>query len=88
MIDERPEIECPDCDGNGWLPKRWGFNSRVQLTEETCEYCDGTGWRRVTDDEWNDMSADAYSDMCESEPPMSAAERDEVQRIRDSRWLK
>ena len=83
MIDERPEIECPECDGYGFIPPL------VRMGETTeCEHCAGTGWRQPTDDEWNDMSADAYSDMCESEPPMSAAERDEVQRIRDSRWLK
>ena len=34
-----PDIECPRCNGNGWLPKRWGFNSRVQLTEEDCPSC-------------------------------------------------
>ena len=74
-MGERPEIECRDCNGNGWRPRRWSFNSRVQLTEETCEHCHGYGWRLATDDEWNDLSEDAYSDMCEGEPPLSVDER-------------
>lgn len=73
-----PEIECRDCDGNGWLPRRWGFNSRVQLSEEDCPHCNGTGWRAPTDEEAADMAADAFSDMCEGEPPVSVQERYEA----------
>lgn len=74
-MPDTPEIECPDCDGNGWLPRRWAFNSRVQLTEEDCPACNGAGWRPMTDDERDDAAADAFSDMCEGEPPITMDER-------------
>ena len=45
------EIECTDCDGNGWTPKVWYFGLRPHKTEETCTVCAGTGWRAPTDDE-------------------------------------
>lgn len=68
------DIECTRCKGNGWLPRRWGFNSRVQLTEEDCPDCLGNGWRPMTQDEIDDAAADAFSDMCEGEPPISVSE--------------
>lgn len=64
MSDPR-EIECPDCDGEGY-PTASG---------PRCPACKGTGWRDETDDEANDRAADAYSDMCESEPPLTMRER-------------
>ena len=70
-----PDIECKRCDGNGWIPRHWGFNSRVQLTEEDCPDCAGHGWRPMTQDEIDDAAADAFSDMCEGEPPVSMQER-------------
>ena len=45
------DIECKRCVGNGWIPRRWGFNSRVQLTEEDCPDCCGHGWRSADVDE-------------------------------------
>lgn len=75
MTQNRPEIECPTCNGNGWRMARWGFNRRVQLSEEDCRECNATGWRPMTDEEWNDWSADRYSDMCEGEPPLSLDEQ-------------
>ena len=83
MIDDLPEIECPECEGLGFFPPL------VRMGETTeCEHCAGTGWRQMTDEEHADACADAYSDMCESEPPMSAAERAAMQAERDDRWLK
>ena len=81
------DIECKRCDGNGWIPRRWGFNSRVQLTEEDCPDCCGHGSRPMTQDEIDDAAADAFSDMCEGEPPIPMAERhqmaaDEKRRLR------
>lgn len=81
------DIECKRCDGNGWIPRRWGFNSRVQLTEEDCPDCCGHGWRPMTQDEIDDAAADAFSDMCEGAPPIPMAERhqmaaDEKRRLR------
>tara|TARA_B100000378_G_scaffold24922_1_gene19038 strand:+ start:2604 stop:2879 length:276 start_codon:yes stop_codon:yes gene_type:complete len=70
-----PDVECPRCHGNGWLPRRWAFNSRVQLTEEDCPDCAGHGWRPMTDEEIDDAAADAFSDMCEGEPPVTMAEQ-------------
>lgn len=67
------EIECHDCDG-------WGFIPPVKRMGETldCEHCNGTGWREETDEEAADRSADAYSDMCEGEPPLSMQEQYEA----------
>lgn len=70
-----PDVECKRCDGNSWLLKRWAFNSRVQLTEEDCPECCGHGWRPMTQDEMDDAASDAFSDMCEGEPPISMEER-------------
>ncbi|MEC9017667.1 MAG: hypothetical protein VYC29_07110 [Pseudomonadota bacterium] len=75
LNDFVPEVECTRCDGNGWLPRRWAFNSRVQLTEEDCPDCHGHGWRPMTQDEIDDAAADAFSDMCEGEPPVTMAEQ-------------
>ena len=86
MTYDLPEIECPACDGNGWLPRRWAFNSRVQLTEEDCTECNRTGWRTMTQDEADDAAADAFSDLCEGEPPMTAQERAGMQAKRDAQW--
>jgi DnaJ-class molecular chaperone len=73
-----PDTECTRCDGNGWLPRRWSFNSRVQLTEEDCPDCGGHGWRAMTPDEIDDAAADAFSNMCEGEPPVTMQERYEA----------
>jgi DnaJ-class molecular chaperone len=69
-----PDIECTDCDGNGFTMKRL---PRVGggLHEVNCETCGGHGWRPMTQDEIEDAAADAFSDMCEGEPPISADER-------------
>lgn len=69
-----PDVECPRCNGNGWLPRRWGFNSRVQLTEENCPDCCGHGWRPMTQDEIDD-AAEQQADDSMSEPPMSMDEQ-------------
>ena len=40
-----------------------------------CNACDGHGWRPMTVDEIDDAAADAFSDMCEGEPPITMQER-------------
>lgn len=69
-----PDIECPACNGNGWLPRRWGFNSRVQLTEEDCPECLGHGYRPMTQDEIDD-AAEQQAERDMSEPPVTMDEQ-------------
>jgi DnaJ-class molecular chaperone len=69
-MPDTPEIECPDCDGNGFIPphRRMGEFS-------DCTACNGTGWRPMTDEERDNAAADAFSDICEGEPPITMDER-------------
>jgi DnaJ-class molecular chaperone len=78
MTMERPEIECRDCDGNGEKLLNWTFQNRLHRTVEQCPACNGKGWREATEEEANDMAADAFSDMCEGEPPLTSQERYEA----------
>lgn len=68
-----PEIECPDCQGHGWrlLPGRLDDS-------DTCPDCQGQGWRPMTQEEIDNAAADAFSDMCEGEPPITMQERHEA----------
>lgn len=75
------EIECPDCDGFGWLDRR-GWTD----VHGDCKPCKGTGWRPETQEEANDRAADAFSDMCEGEPPIGFFERVEMNAKRDGQW--
>lgn len=71
--DAEPEqIECFECDGHGKI-----FNNADPTSGQfhECEACNGEGWRAETDEERNDRAADAFSDMCESEPPITMRER-------------
>lgn len=72
-----PDIECTACHGDGHILKRAPRLGRG-LFEITCEECLGHGWRPMTQDEIDDAAADAFSDMCEGEPPISAQERYEA----------
>lgn len=75
---EPQEIECPECEGNGWIGKRLPLVGGG-IHEVTCEHCNGHGWRPMTEDEANDAAAaDAWSDLCESEPPVTMQERHEA----------
>ena len=69
-----PDVECPECEGNGWVGKRLP-RLGGGVHEVTCEHCYGHGWRPMTQDEIDDAAADAFSDMCEGEPPASMDER-------------
>lgn len=91
MFDYEPQdVECRQCGGEGqfedggpiccgnaeWECGAQGCTGPIdgrQLIQ--CQACHGTGWRAMTEDEANDAAADAFSDMCESEPPISALER-------------
>lgn len=69
-----PDIECKLCDGNGWIERR---NPRLGpgIYQEDCPDCLGEGWRPMTQDEIDDAAADAFSDMCEGEPPVTMQEQ-------------
>ena len=69
-----PDIECKACDGHGFTMKRQ-HRLGSGIYEVECEECRGHGWRPMTQDEIDDAAADAFSDMCEGEPPVSMAER-------------
>lgn len=69
-----PDIECKACDGNGFTMKSQPRLGRG-IYEVECEECCGHGWRSMTQDEIEDAASDAFSDMCEGEPPLSADER-------------
>lgn len=73
-------IECPECCGNG---QTIGPNGGEDII---CPLCQGEGWRETTQDELDDMAADAFSDMCESEPPITMQEKYE-QAARQKREL-
>lgn len=78
-----PDVECTTCNGNGEVcgvnPNRRsrfvGMDdlSPYDFTVE-CADCAGHGWRPMTQDEMDDAAADAFSDMCEGEPPVSMDE--------------
>ena len=67
-----PEIECPDCDGEGWTLKR-NLSLGPGLYEHDCEACKGHGWRSMTDDEL-DAAAERQAEDAMSEPPVTMQE--------------
>ena len=81
------DVECTDCDGNGFTMKRQ-HRLGPGVYEVECETCCGHGWRPMTQDEIDDAAADAFSDMCEGEPPVTLAEKhrsawDQKQQLRN-----
>lgn len=76
-MSDASEIECPDCGGHGHILKR-DLRLGPGMHEMTCEACNGHGWRAMTQDEIDDAAADAFSDMCEGEPPISMREAHEA----------
>lgn len=70
---DTPEIEYPECDGEGFTMKRL---PRVGggLYEVNCEACNGMGWRAMTEDEEADAAEEQHRLMCEGEAPMSMQE--------------
>jgi DnaJ-class molecular chaperone len=69
-----PDTECKRCDGNGWIEVRRHGILRG-LHQEDCPDCLGHGWRPMTQDELDDAAFDAFSDMCQGEPPVSLDEQ-------------
>lgn len=67
-----PDIECPTCDGNGWIEQR---NLRLGsgVYQEDCPDCHGHGWRPMTQDEIDD-AAEQQAERDMSESPMSMDE--------------
>jgi len=81
------EIECPRCIGHGEVGgvnpnRRSRFVGHDDLSPDDftvdCPECLGHGWRPMTQDELDDAAADAFSDMCEGEPPITMQERYEA----------
>lgn len=82
-----PDIKCPRCNGHGEVcgvnpNRRSRFVGHDDLSPDDftveCSECCGTGWRPMTQDEIDDAVADAFSDMCEGEPPVTMQERHEA----------
>lgn len=70
---ERPEIECPDCNGYGHTMKR-NLSLGPGLYEHTCGACNGHGWRAMTEDEEADAAEEQFYLMMEGEAPLSMRE--------------
>lgn len=73
MIIDPTTVECPACGGYGFLPPA----HRMGSTED-CPDCEGSGFRPMTQDEINDAAADAWSELCSGEPPITMQERHEA----------
>lgn len=74
------EIECAECCGNG---QTFGKNIGEDII---CPHCKGKGWRAPTADEADAMAEAAYDRQFEGEPPLTFAERVEMQAKRDAQW--
>ncbi|QUT07896.1 hypothetical protein KFK14_11205 [Sphingobium phenoxybenzoativorans] len=68
-----PDVECTDCDGNGFTMKR---QPRLGpgIYEVECGTCCGHGWRPMTDDEL-DAAAERQAQDAMSEPPVTLDEQ-------------
>ncbi|KEZ17204.1 hypothetical protein CP98_03703 [Sphingobium yanoikuyae] len=66
---DRPEIDCPDCDGYGVRMEPFKLDDASD-----CPSCNGEGRRPMTDDELADAAEAQHEAMCEGEPPMSMDE--------------
>src|SRR3546814_12406463 len=65
MMDETPETECRQCDGQGFIrTNEWPFGP-------TCPACNGMGYRPMTADEEADDAEEQHRLMCEGAPPLS-----------------
>lgn len=78
-MSDRREIECTECGSTG-------VAEYFEGCARPCDACHGEGWRLESDEEANDRAADAFSDMCEGEPPISFSERCEMDAKRDNQW--
>ena len=93
-MDTVNKIECPDCMGEGeyehpHLEGAYGGSHAINPPDPVmieCEACHGKGWREMTDDERDTASENAFSDMCEGEPPLSFAEQSAAQAKREAQW--
>lgn len=79
-----PDIECTRCNGTGEVcgvnpNRRSRFVGMDDLSPDDftveCSDCCGVGWRPMTDEEMDRAAEDAFSDMCEGEPPVSVDEQ-------------
>ena len=66
---DRPEIECPACDGHGTRLVPGKLDDA-----DTCTDCDGKGWRPMTDDELA-AAAERQAEDAASEPPVAMGEQ-------------
>jgi hypothetical protein len=57
-MSDKPEIECPECNGEGIVERpvmpESGIRSDTEYCRVECDACDGDGWREMTDDELSD----------------------------------
>ena len=67
-MSDRPEIECPDCQGHGTRLMPGTLDD-----SGTCPNCNGTGWRPMTDDELG-AAAERQAEDAASEPPVTMDE--------------
>lgn len=68
------KARCTECDGEGRI---WNNADPTSGQSADCEHCSGSG-ECGCDDCVSTASENAFSDMCESEPPISAQERYEA----------
>lgn len=70
------EIECAECEGQGQIDVN--KDDRGPSFWPDCKACNGTGLRAPTPDELDSMAEAAYDRQFEGEPPISMAERHEM----------
>lgn len=67
-----PDIECPDCDGDGRI---WNNADPTSGQVVDCDACHGEGWREPTADEAADMAEAQYHERYSGEPPVTMQEQ-------------
>ena len=82
--DEIGKVRCVECEGEGEFEHPFIGNCSSIVAESPpdpvmfdCEHCEGTG-ECGCDECVSTASENAFSDLCESEPPLSAQERHEA----------
>jgi DnaJ-class molecular chaperone len=70
-----PAARCIECNGDGEVPHPRPEHAESPTVE--CDHCGGDG-ECGCDDCVNTASENAFSDMCESEPPMTMREQQEL----------
>ena len=82
-MNDRPEIECPTCNGEGEVEHPHLVGRYPSIVDECppdplmidCEDCGGTSYRLMTDDELADAAERQAEDAANGEPPVSLDEQ-------------